>query len=151
MNEEINFIDVKSEISWDEYFMLQAMMASFKSKDPSSKVGCVFVDENNHQITMGYNGMIAGIDEEKMIFIDNLNATKKNREPFIKDLPEYYSAIGIKIKTDMDLAFALNKQRYYIGNTDPKYKETTPGGQSQIFFKQGSIIIGIINLFLALE
>jgi len=24
----------------------------------------------------------------------------------------------------MDLAFALNKQRYYIGNTDPKYKET---------------------------
>lgn len=65
-----------------------------------------------------------GIDEEKMIFIDNLNATKKNREPFIKGLPEYYNAIGIKIKTDMDLAFALNKQRYYIGNTDPKYKET---------------------------
>ena len=65
-----------------------------------------------------------GINEEKMIFIDNLNATKKNREPFIKDLPEYYSAIGIKIKTDMDLAFALNKQRYYISNTDPKYKGT---------------------------
>lgn len=65
-----------------------------------------------------------GIDEEKMIFIDNLNATKKNREVFIKDLPEYYSIIGIKIKTDMDLAFALNKQRYYISNTDPKYKDT---------------------------
>jgi dCMP deaminase len=66
MSEEVNYINVKSEISWDEYFMLQAMMASFRSKDPSSKVGCVIVDENNHQVTMGYNGMVAGVDESKI-------------------------------------------------------------------------------------
>jgi dCMP deaminase len=58
-----NFIPVASNLNWDEYFMLQAMLASYKSKDPSTKVGCVFVDKNNHQITMGYNGAIAGIDE----------------------------------------------------------------------------------------
>ena len=46
--------------------MLQAMTASFKSKDPNTKVGCVFVDDNNHQISMGYNGQIAGIDEQKL-------------------------------------------------------------------------------------
>ena len=46
--------------------MLQAMMASFKSKDPSTKVGCVFVDQNNHQISMGYNGFVAGIDESQL-------------------------------------------------------------------------------------
>jgi len=46
--------------------MLQAMMASFKSKDPNTKVGCVFVDDNNHQLSMGYNGQIAGIDESKI-------------------------------------------------------------------------------------
>jgi dCMP deaminase len=46
--------------------MLQAMMASFKSKDPNTKVGCVFVDKYNHQITMGYNGMIAGVDESQV-------------------------------------------------------------------------------------
>lgn len=62
----VNFIPVKSNLSWDEYFMLQAMLASYKSKDPSTKVGCVFVDEHHHQITMGYNGAIAGIDETKM-------------------------------------------------------------------------------------
>ncbi len=61
--ERINFVDVKSSLNWDEYFMLQAMIASYKSKDPHTKVGCVFVDENNHQITMGYNGTVAGIDE----------------------------------------------------------------------------------------
>lgn len=63
---QVNFISVHSRLQWDEYFMLQAMLASFKSKDPNTKVGCVFVDKNNHQITMGYNGAIAGVDESKM-------------------------------------------------------------------------------------
>lgn len=66
MNPLINFLPVKAHINWDEYFMLQAMMASFRSKDPNTKVGCVFVDDNNHQLSMGYNGLIAGIDEDKL-------------------------------------------------------------------------------------
>ncbi len=65
-NEKINFIKAESKLNWDEYFMLQAMIAAFKSKDPATKVGSVFVDKNNHQITMGYNGFIAGIDETKL-------------------------------------------------------------------------------------
>jgi dCMP deaminase len=56
--------NVQSSVSWDEYFMLQALMASFKSKDPNTKVGCVFVDHKNHQISMGYNGHIAGLNEK---------------------------------------------------------------------------------------
>ena len=63
---QVNYISANSAISWDEYFMLQAMMASFKSKDPVTKVGCVFVDNKNHQITMGYNGFVAGIDEAQL-------------------------------------------------------------------------------------
>jgi dCMP deaminase len=65
MDQKVNFLAVSSHINWDEYFMLQAIMASFKSKDPNTKVGCVFVDDNNHQLSMGYNGQIAGIDESK--------------------------------------------------------------------------------------
>ncbi len=53
-------------LNWDEYFMLQAIVASFKSKDPNTKVGCVFVDNQNHQISMGYNGQIAGLDETQL-------------------------------------------------------------------------------------
>jgi dCMP deaminase len=71
MNEKVNFLPVESHLNWDEYFMLQAMMASFKSKDPNTKVGCVFVDENNHQLTMGYNGQIAGIDESQLPWGNN--------------------------------------------------------------------------------
>ncbi len=66
MENNINFIPARSALSWDDYFMLQAMIAAFKSKDPATKVGSVFVDKNNHQITMGYNGFVAGIDETKL-------------------------------------------------------------------------------------
>ena len=66
MDQTVNFLPVSSHLNWDEYFMFQAMMASFKSKDPNTKVGCVFVDDNNHQLSMGYNGQIAGIDESKI-------------------------------------------------------------------------------------
>jgi dCMP deaminase len=71
MNQKVNFLDVSSHLNWDEYFMLQAMMASFKSKDPNTKVGCVFVDDNNHQLSMGYNGQLAGIDESKIPWGNN--------------------------------------------------------------------------------
>ncbi len=63
---QVNFIETRSAINWDEYFMMQAMIAAFKSKDPATKVGSVFVDEFNHQITMGYNGFVAGIDETQL-------------------------------------------------------------------------------------
>ncbi len=71
MNEKVNYLSVSSNLNWDEYFMLQAMMASFKSKDPNTKVGCVFVDDNNHQLSMGYNGQIAGIDEAQIPWGNN--------------------------------------------------------------------------------
>ena len=65
MNEpHVNYIkSPRSPLSWDEYFMLQAMLASFKSKDPSTKVGCVLVNNDNRQVGMGYNGFLSGIDE----------------------------------------------------------------------------------------
>jgi len=71
MDPQINYIPFKSNLNWDEYFMLQAMMASFKSKDPNTKVGCVFVDDKNHQLSMGYNGQIAGLNEEKLPWGNN--------------------------------------------------------------------------------
>lgn len=71
MDQKVNFLPVSSHLNWDQYFMLQALMASFKSKDPNTKVGCVFVDDNNHQLSMGYNGQIAKIDESKLPWGNN--------------------------------------------------------------------------------
>ncbi len=51
---------------WDEYFMKIAETVAEKSKDPSSKMGCVIVDPRKRVVSLGYNGMIQGADETKM-------------------------------------------------------------------------------------
>ncbi len=53
----------KIYLSWDEYFMGIAIFTSLRSKDPSSKVGAVIVNEKNRIIGTGYNGFVAGVDE----------------------------------------------------------------------------------------
>lgn len=55
----------KQFLSWDEYFMGIAIFTSLRSKDPSSKVGAVIVNEKNHIVGTGYNGFVAGINEDK--------------------------------------------------------------------------------------
>ena len=51
---------------WDEYFMRIAETVATKSKDPSSKMGCVIVDANKRVVSLGYNGMLQEADESKM-------------------------------------------------------------------------------------
>lgn len=51
---------------WDEYFMKIAEAAASKSKDPSSKMGCVIVDTKKRVVSLGYNGMVQNADETKM-------------------------------------------------------------------------------------
>ena len=51
---------------WDEYFLNIAEAVAEKSKDPSSKMGCVIVDKNKRVISLGYNGLPQGADESKM-------------------------------------------------------------------------------------
>ena len=61
----INIIMDKQR-EWDEYFMNIAEAVAAKSKDPSSKMGCVIVDKNKRVVSLGYNGMVQGSDESKM-------------------------------------------------------------------------------------
>lgn len=55
-----------ADMKWDEYFMGIAEEVAKKSKDPSSKNGCVIVDERHRPVSFGYNGTIQGADESKM-------------------------------------------------------------------------------------
>ncbi len=50
-------------ISWDEYFIKMAMLVATKSKDPSSKVGCVIVGPDNEIRSSGFNGFPRGVHE----------------------------------------------------------------------------------------
>jgi len=59
-------MDKDSNLSWDEYFINIADQVAKKSKDPSTKTGCVIVDAKNRPVSFGYNGFTSGCNEEKM-------------------------------------------------------------------------------------
>jgi len=67
--------------SWDNYFISMAMLVASKSKDPSTKVGCVIVGPDNEVRSTGFNGFPRGVKEvefggeHKPRLINKLTAT----------------------------------------------------------------------------
>jgi len=53
-------------ISWDDYFMVQALWARIRSQDESTKCGCILIDKNNKLIGQGYNGHPRKVNFDKM-------------------------------------------------------------------------------------
>lgn len=51
-------------ISWNEYFMGVATLASKRSKDPNTQVGACIVDKDNYIVSVGYNGMPLGCSDD---------------------------------------------------------------------------------------
>lgn len=52
-------------LTWDEYFMGLAHLSSMRSKDPSTQVGAVIVDHMNRVVSIGYNGLPFGCDDDE--------------------------------------------------------------------------------------
>ena len=103
---ESNYIDAKSKLNWDEYFMLQALIASYRSKDPSTKVGCVFVDSDNHQLSMGYNGFVAGVDENQLPW-------GKSKDQSLKD-QKYAYVVHSEANAILHSKASLKDSRLYV-------------------------------------
>lgn len=53
-------------ITWDEYFMGIAQLSAQRSKDPSTQVGACIVSEDKKILSVGYNGMPTGCDDDVM-------------------------------------------------------------------------------------
>ena len=51
-------------LTWDEYFMGQALEVSLRSKDPSTQVGACIASTENKQISVGYNGLTNGMNDD---------------------------------------------------------------------------------------
>ena len=124
---------------WDEYFMKIAETVALKSKDPSSKLGCVIVDQNKRVVSLGYNGMLQGADESKMtlkerpmkyyfaihsemnalIFArrDLTGCTVYNRVATCENCLKYCLQAGIK-------RFVYKDLRVHSHSTDPKKSMT---------------------------
>ena len=53
-------------ISWDEYFMGIALLSAMRSKDSNSQVGACIVSPENKILSLGYNGMPTGCNDDDM-------------------------------------------------------------------------------------
>lgn len=53
-------------ISWEEYFMGIAILSALRSKDPSTQVGACIANDDNKVVSIGYNGMPQGLNDDKM-------------------------------------------------------------------------------------
>lgn len=53
-------------ITWDEYFMGIALLSAQRSKDPGTQVGACIVGEDNKILSVGYNGMPKGCNDDNM-------------------------------------------------------------------------------------
>jgi len=52
-------------MDWDTYLTEMCRLVAKKSKDESTKVGCVIVGPNHEIRSTGYNGFVRGADDEK--------------------------------------------------------------------------------------
>ena len=126
---------------WDEYFLNIAETVAEKSKDPSSKMGCVIVDEHKRVVSLGYNGMLQGADESKMTLSERpmkyyfaihseMNAlifarrdltgcTVYNRVATCENCLKYCLQAGIK-------RFVYKELRVHSHSSDPKHSMTNP-------------------------
>ncbi len=52
-------------LNWEEYFMGLAHLSAKRSKDPNTSVGAAIVDDNNHVVSIGYNGFPKGCSDDE--------------------------------------------------------------------------------------
>lgn len=72
----------ESELNWINMFFEMCEVVSKKSKDPSTKVGCVITGSNNSVISTGFNGFPIGVEDSLVDFSsDKINKSKRYERP----------------------------------------------------------------------
>ncbi len=69
-------------ITWDEYFMGVALLASMRSKDPCTQVGACIVDCENHILSTGYNGFPWGCSDDEFPW-EREGSYSETKYPFV--------------------------------------------------------------------
>ena len=69
-------------ISWDEYFMGVALLASMRSKDPSTQVGACIGGPDNIILSTGYNGFPRGCSDDEFPWARE-GAETETKYPFV--------------------------------------------------------------------
>lgn len=55
-------------VNWNKRFLDMACLFASWSKDPSTKVGCVIVDEDHNLLSAGFNGFPRGVADDRRLY-----------------------------------------------------------------------------------
>ncbi len=69
-------------ISWDAYFMGIALLSAQRSKDSNTQVGACIVNQDKKIVSVGYNGMPTGCDDDHMPW-EREGAFLETKYPFV--------------------------------------------------------------------
>ena len=70
-------------INWDEYFMGVAILASQRSKDPSTQVGACIVNDDNKIMSVGYNGFPRGCSDDEFPWDRQGDKDSSTKYPYV--------------------------------------------------------------------
>lgn len=70
-------------INWDEYFMGVAILASQRSKDPSTQVGACIVNDDNKIMSVGYNGFPRGCSDDEFPWDREGDRNSSTKYPYV--------------------------------------------------------------------
>lgn len=71
-------VNQNNRISWDQYALEIARVASLRSEDPYKKVGACALDFSNRVIGVAYNGLASGVEGSKEFWSD-----RDKRRPYV--------------------------------------------------------------------
>ena len=70
-------------INWDEYFMGIALLSAMRSKDDSTQVGACIVNDEHRILSIGYNGMPNGCNDDDMPWERSGETSLDTKYPFV--------------------------------------------------------------------
>lgn len=70
-------------IGWDEYFMGIAMLSAQRSKDNNTQVGACIVNQDHKIVSVGYNGMPTGCNDDDMPWEREGGTLLDTKYPFV--------------------------------------------------------------------
>ena len=65
-------------LSWDEYFMGIALLSAQRSKDSNTQVGACIVNQEHKIVSVGYNGMPTGCNDDDMPWNGRVISSTRN-------------------------------------------------------------------------
>lgn len=74
---------MNKHISWDEYFMGVALLSSYRSKDPNTKVGACIVSVDKKIVGIGYNGFPIGCSDAEFPWEKENEDALMNKYPYV--------------------------------------------------------------------